>query len=295
MGAEKSDVLRRHEQEIAGLDALDVRRVERPSWTSVAWAMTWPKLAAIAVVLAIWEAIVSSGWRPRYVLPGPGAVLGELAEVLGTARFWSATATTLRRGLLGFGLAVAIGTLAGMCVSQVPMLRRGFGSLVSGLQSMPSIVWFPLAIVLFQLSESAILLVVVLGAAPSIANGLVAGIDQIPPILLRAGYVLGARGLSAYRHVKLPAALPAYLAGLKQGWAFSWRSLMAGELIVVVAARTSIGTELHYAQDLSDMPRLLAYMIVVLGIGVAVDALGFRTVERVVLSRRGLLGTPGST
>ena len=98
--------------------------------------------------------------------------------------------------------------------------------MVTGLQTMPSIAWFPLAILLFQQSERAVLFVVVLGAAPSIANGIVAGIDHTPPILLRAGRVLGARGFSSLRHVVLPAAFPSFVSGLKQGWAFAWRSLL---------------------------------------------------------------------
>ena len=101
---------------------------------------------------------------------------------------------------------------------------------------MPSIAWFPLAILLFKLSEEAILFVVVIGAAPSVANGLISGIDHIPPLWLRAGRVLGAKGLSAYRHVVLPAALPEFVSGLKQGWAFAWRSLLAGELLVIIAS-----------------------------------------------------------
>jgi NitT/TauT family transport system permease protein len=154
---------------------------------------------------------------------------------------------------------------------------------------MPSIAWFPFAILLFGLSEYAILFVVVLGAAPSVANGLVSGVDHIPPLLLRAGRVLGARGLAAYRHVVLPAALPGYVAGLKQGWAFSWRSLMAGELLVIIASRPSIGTRLHFARELSDAPGLLAMMIVVLVIGVIVDGMVFGTIEKKIRRRRGLI------
>ena len=127
-----------------------------------------------------------------------------------------------------------IGTVVGSLVARIPTLRAAFGSLITGLQTMPSIAWFPLAILIFQLSERAILFVVVLGAAPSIANGLITGADNVPPILLRAGRVLGARGLAAYRYVVLPASLPSFVGGLKQGWAFAWRSLMAGELLVVI-------------------------------------------------------------
>ena len=111
------------------------------------------------------------------------------------------------------------------------VLRAAIGSMITGLQTMPSVAWVPLAIILFKLTENAIFFVVVLGAAPSIANGIIDGIDHVPPILLRAGRVLGARGCHSLRHVVIPAALPSVVGGLKQGWAFAWRSLMAGELI----------------------------------------------------------------
>jgi NitT/TauT family transport system permease protein len=152
---------------------------------------------------------------------------------------------------------------------------------------MPSIAWFPLAILLFQLSEQAILFVVVLGAAPSIANGLISGIDDLSPQLLRAARVLGARGVTLYTSVVMPAALPAYLAGLKQGWAFAWRSLMAGELLVIIAKRPSLGADLHFARELADAPRLIAVMIVILVIGMVVDGV-FSAFADGVRRRRGL-------
>ena len=120
-------------------------------------------------------------------------------------------------------------------------MRLAVGSLIAGLQTMPSIAWFPLAILFFGLTENAILFVVVLGAAPSIAAGVITGIDEVPPPLLRAGQMLGARGIDRYRYIVLPAAMPAYLAGLKQGWAFSWRSLLAGELLVPIGGASSLG------------------------------------------------------
>jgi NitT/TauT family transport system permease protein len=169
------------------------------------------------------------------------------------------------------------------------VLRVGVGSMITGIQTMPSIAWFPLAILLFQLSESAILFVVVLGAAPSIANGIIGGVDHVPPLLLRAGRVVGARGVAMYRHVVLPAALPSVVAGLKQGWAFAWRSLMAGELLVIVPGKPSIGTRLQFTREMSDVPALIAYMVVLLVIGVVVDSV-FGTVDRELRRRRGLVG-----
>jgi len=237
--------------------------------------------------VAAWQLTVWSHWRPEYVLPSPGRVVGQLGTLLGEGEFYRAIAITLRRALTGYALAVLVGTVVGASVARVRPLRTAVGSLITGLQTMPSIAWFPLAILLFQLSESAILFVVVLGAAPSIANGLIAGVDHVPPLLLRAGRVLGASGLRLYRHVILPASLPSFVAGLKQGWAFAWRSLMAGELLVILANRPSIGARLQFARELSDAPALLALMIVVLMIGIVVDA-GFNQVDGHIRRRRGL-------
>ncbi|WP_030922200.1 ABC transporter permease [Streptosporangium amethystogenes] len=258
-------------QHIAGLDALELSNRERQSLASRIWARSWPMISAIVLVLAIWELVVLSGWRPEYVLPGPVAVLADLWNRLGEPEFYEALGVTMRRAITGFAIAVLVGLVVGAAVSRVRPLRAALGSLITGLQTMPSIAWFPLAILFFKLSESAILFVVVLGAAPSIANGLIAGVDYTPPILLRAGHILGLRRLALYRHVILPASLPSFLSGLKQGWAFAWRSLMAGELLVIIAHQASIGEQLDNARELSDSPGLLATMIVILVIGIVVD------------------------
>jgi NitT/TauT family transport system permease protein len=247
-------------------------------------------LAAIGLAVLLWQAVVWSGWKPDYVLPGPGQVMPELWRLLQKGTFWAAVGRTMQRAAWGYALAVVIGTMIGVAVSRVQILRTAVGSLITGVQTMPSVAWFPLAIVVFKLSEGAILFVVVLGAAPSIANGIIAGVDHVPPLLLRSGRMLGARRLQTYRHVILPAALPAFVSGLKQGWAFAWRSLMAGELIATVPGRTSIGTGLDFARQLSDAPLLISYMIVILVIGVLIDTL-FGRADATIRRRRGLLTT----
>ena len=278
-------------QELSGLDALEQvgggqqrgsRKVIRRLWTAI-----WPRLLAVVLAVALWQFVVLLKWRPDYVLPGPSTVAGRLGELVREGRFWTAIGVTMRRALTGFALAVVIGSAIGILASRFRTLRAAVGSFITGLQTMPSIAWFPLAVLLFQLSESAIMFVVILGAAPSVANGLLAGIDHVPPLLRRAGHVLGARGVSAYRHVVLPAALPGYVGGLKQGWAFAWRSLMAGELLVVIANRPSLGARLQFARELSDAPGLLALMIVILAIGIGVDAV-FTRVDLTLRRRRGL-------
>jgi NitT/TauT family transport system permease protein len=279
----------RGRSEVAGLDALETPLVPQASRAQRTWSATWPKLMALAIVFAAWEAIVWTGWRPAYVLPPPSAVLARLGQDLLTVDMWSAIVTTLRRAVWGFGLAVAFGVTIGVLVSRFAVMRSAIGSLIMGLQTMPSIAWFPLAILLFKLSEEAITFVVVLGAAPSIANGLIHGVDHIPPVLTRAGRILGARGLAEYRHVIVPAAMPSFVAGLKQGWAFAWRSLMAGELIVVIANKMSLGQLLQVNRELSDSQGLMAIMLVILVIGILLDSLVFGTLERRIRAKRGLL------
>ncbi|MEZ5411657.1 MAG: ABC transporter permease [Acidimicrobiales bacterium] len=280
------------EAELAGLDALDRPRAAgagqgQPTLRR-AWSALWPKLAACGLGLAGWQAVVSAGWKPRYVLPGPAAVGRELGAMMADGTLPRAVANTLVRAGLGFALALVFGVAVGSLMVRNRLVRSAFGSLLTGMQTMPSIAWFPLAILLFQLSERAILFVLVLGAAPAVANGLVAGADQIPPLLLRTGQVLGARGFAAYRHVILPASLPAFVGGLKQGWAFAWRSLMAGELIVVVAEKPSIGSLLQTRRSLADAEGLVATMVVILVIGIVVDGAIFGRLERAVLTRWGL-------
>jgi NitT/TauT family transport system permease protein len=277
------------DRELSGLDHLETALPSGPSRASRIWAAAWPKLLAIALVLIVWQLVVWSGWKPEYVLPGPRAVWDSFVENFSTNM--DAAWTTLQRGFKGFAFALVIGTIVGALVARNRVLRSAIGSLITGLQTMPSVAWFPLAILLFQLGEGAIFFVVVLGAAPSIANGLISGIDHIQPILLRAGRVLGAKRWRAFRYVILPAALPSFVAGLKQGWAFAWRSLLAGELIVLIPGQFSLGQQLDANRQLADSAGVIAVMIVILIIGILVDALLFGTAERKIRRRYGLVDT----
>ncbi|MBL8840559.1 MAG: ABC transporter permease [Planctomycetes bacterium] len=249
-----------------------------------------PGFGGVLLLFLLWEAVVASGWRPEWVLPSPTKVLGRVWNELFYADTWIALRITMQRALLGYLIALAVGVALGLAMVRLKWLRGAFGGFTTGLQTMPSIVWFPFAILLFQLGEGAILFVVVLGAAPSIANGLLDAVDQIPPLLVKVGRSLGARGFSLYRRVVIPAALPGFVNGLKQGWAFSWRSLMAGELLVIIGDRPSVGTRLHFARELADAEGLMAWMVVVLAIGLLVHALGFGLAEQRMMSKRGLLG-----
>jgi NitT/TauT family transport system permease protein len=272
---------------IAGLDNLDLVQAAPRRFTEKIWAGAWPKLLALVLVLGIWELIYLSGWKSHDIFPGPFQVLPDLWSQAQHGLLWQAIETTTRRAVIGFGLALIIGSVIGAFVSRIPPLRAAVGSILTGLQIMPSIAWFPFAIIFFGLNTSAIVFVIVLGAAPSIANGLIAGVDYTPPLLLRVGKTMGLGRVALYRHLILPASLPTYVAGLKQGWAFAFRSLMAGELLVIIANTASIGVLLSNDQDQADMTGAMSIMIVILVLGILVDAL-FNIANSRIRSRRGL-------
>ena len=275
--------------ELAGLDHLDVPIAPAPSRARQIWSALWPKLAATGIFMFLWQAVVWTGWKPTYILPGPVTVFKELWNEIKAGDIFEAIGNTMHRAGVGYGAALLIGSVVGIFVARSKVLRTAVGSMITGLQTMPTIAWFPLAVVHFGLNETAILFVVILGAGPAIANGVISGVDHIPPVLLRAGRVLGASGLSTYRHVVIPACLPGYVAGLKQGWAFAWRSLMAGELLVIIAKKPSLGVRLELSRQANDYTTMIAAMVVIFIIGVLIDAVFFARFERAIRHRWGLV------
>jgi NitT/TauT family transport system permease protein len=175
-------------------------------------------------------------------------------------------------------------------VARVKFIRAAIGPILSGLQSLPSVAWVPPAVIWLGLNNSMMYAVILLGAVPSIANGLVSGVDQVPPLFLRAGRTMGATGVKGIWHVTLPAALPGYVAGLKQGWAFSWRSLMAAEIIAQFPdLGVGLGQLLENGRTNSDMAMVFEAILLILFVGIAIDLLIFSPLERWVLRSRGLL------
>jgi NitT/TauT family transport system permease protein len=248
-----------------------------------------PKLVAAACLLGVWQLVVLLGIWPSYVIPSPADVWQAFTEQARSGHIGGAVWTSLQRGFEGYLFAVLIGTPLGLLIARVRTVRYAIGSLVAALQSLPSVTWVPVGIVWFGLSQTTILFVVVMGAVPSIAGGMVSAVDNRPPILLRVGDALGARGVARYRHIVLPAALPGYIAGLKQAWSFSWRSLMAAELITAgPSLGLGLGHLLNVGRDESDMRQMMMAILVILAVGVLVDALAFSPIDRAVRRRHGL-------
>ena len=278
----------------AGLDTLQTggpspsgtgpARLARAALTRVG-----PPLAAIAVLIGVWQVAVWAQVQPSWVLPSPAQVWQALAATASSGTLTTALATTLERGIVAFLVAVGIATPLAIAIARVRWVRVTFGPLVTGLQVLPSVAWVPVAILWFGLSNATVYFVVLMSSVPAIVNGIVAGVDQVPPLLRSVGRVLGAGRLAMALHIVLPAALPGYLAGLKQGWAWAWRALLVSELIAVGGAiGFGLGTLLNQGRTFADMPLVIASTLVILVVGIVIELLVFAPLERLILTRRGL-------
>jgi NitT/TauT family transport system permease protein len=242
-----------------------------------------------AILLAAWEAVHVWGPWPHYLLPGPPQVAEALWRGFSDGTLWIGIGVTLRRILLGYSISLVGGVLIGTALGRIRWLDETVGSFLLGLQTLPSICWLPLAIVWFGLSEKAIQFVVIMGAVLAIAIHTGDGVKNIPPIYLRAGRNLGAKGWRLLEKVVLPAALPSILTGAKIGWSFAWRSLMAAELLYV---SLGLGQLLMMGRELNDLAQVVAVMIVIVALGQLVDNLVFGRLERRVRRVWGLQAAP---
>lgn len=203
----------------SGLDALDTAPLlpPRPTLWQICYRSVLPPFVFLGLLVVGWQIAFDLEIKESYALPAPSEVAATFGEIIEDGRAWQAIQTSVGRGILGFLAALVIGTLIGVLMWRSRWIRAGIGPIISGLQSLPSVAWVPAAIIWFGLSNAAIYAVILLGAVPSIANGLLAGFNQVPPLFERVGRVLGLSTMGRVRYVLLPGALPGYIAGLRQG------------------------------------------------------------------------------
>ncbi len=232
-----------------------------------------------ALLLALWQLLFNLKLWPHYLFPSPGQVFETLLEGFKNKTLLIGIGVSLRRLVFGYAISVVFGTILGLLIGKIKLLDETLGGFFVGLQTLPSICWLPLAILWFGLNEAAITFVVVMGSLLSITIATDGGVKNIQPIILRAGRNMGAQGSQMFLQVVLPASLPSILTGLKQGWSFAWRSLMAGEILFV---SLGLGHLLNMGRELNDMSQVIAVMLVIVAIGVVMDALVFGMLERKV-------------
>ncbi|SDY91208.1 NitT/TauT family transport system permease protein [Evansella caseinilytica] len=181
-------------------------------------------------------------------------------------------------------MAVIIGSFLGILIGISKLADETIGTLVIALQSVPSIVWLPIALIIFQGGPSAIIFVVVLGGTWAMTMNMRMGMKNVQPILIRAARTMGYKRHELIWKVMLPASVPSALTGARLAWAFGWRALMAAELI----GRGGLGRTLMDAKDFFNMDLVVAIMIIISAIGLIVEYFVFSKVEKRVLSRWGL-------
>ncbi len=243
-----------------------------------------PQIVFFAAVLALWQVGAQLGLWETYLFPAPLDVGRKLVHGFLSGIYLRGSGITLLRMLEGYVISAVVGVALGVGIRYVPLLDRTLGSLIVGLQALPSVCWLPIALLWFGLSQTAIIFVVVMGALLSITVATEQGIRNVPPIFVRAARTMGARGLTLYTRVILPAALPSMITGMKLGWAFAWRSLMAAELLYVSGG---LGQLLMMGREFHDIAEMVAVMVVIVVIGLASDRLVFAALERKVRERFG--------
>lgn len=241
-------------------------------------------------LIAVWQLLYVAAtdwleWAKPYAVPHPLGVAGSIGTLLANGTLAAAVAKSMMRVLIGFFISLVIGVLFGILIIQSDYFARNLKPLLLGVQTLPSICWVPFAILWFGLKESAIIFVVVMGSVFSISLAVESGIKEVPPIYIKAAKTMGVTSGRMYTKVIFPAALPSFVAGMKQAWSFAWRALMSGE---VMSASVGLGYTLMMGRDLADINQVMTVMLVIILIGIIIDKGIFSSIENHILKQRGL-------
>jgi NitT/TauT family transport system permease protein len=243
------------------------------------------RLIFFALLLVTWESLFLLNLWPPYLFPSMTSVAQSLYYGFADSTYPLAIMVSMRRILIGYSISLVIGIPLGLVLGRIKVIQDTLGSIILGLQTLPSICWLPIALLWFGLSEKAIFFVVIMGAVLSVTLSTADGVRNTPPLYLRAARTMGDKGMQLYMGVILPAAFPAVISGMKLGWSFAWRSLMAGELLYV---SMGLGQLLSMGRELNDMSQVVAVMLVIIAIGLLVETFIFKQIEVRVRERWGL-------
>lgn len=240
-----------------------------------------------ACLIALWEILVRRGYWSPYIVPSPLEVARYLWESLTDHSLIDGSVVTIKRLLFGYFFSLLAGVPLGLLNARFQVVRDTLGLLGLGLQTLPSVCWAPLALLWFGQTEAAMLFIVIMGSLWSIMLATNEGVRNVPPIYARAARTMGSRGLHTWVTVIMPASLPFIVSGMKQGWAFAWRSLMAAEIYITILTGFGLGHLLHFGRELHAMETVIGIMLVIVGIGLLADKIMFSPFERFLHRRWG--------
>jgi len=238
-------------------------------------------------LIILWQLLYDAHiWSPVLV-PSPASVANYLREAAGDGTLEQATLITMRRLLIGYVIGIIFGLPLGLLTARWNVLQDTVGTLSLGLQTLPSVCWVPLALLWFGQTEAAMLFVVVMGTLWSVVIATDTGVRNVPPIFRRAALTMGSKNMHLWLKVILPAALPFVVSGMKQGWAFAWRSLMAAEIFVTILTGFGLGQLLHFGREQQAMEQVIGIMVIIIVIGLLADKIFFSPIEQFLHRRWG--------
>ena len=238
----------------------------------------------------IWELVYRLGvetlklWKP-YTFPSPFSVIESLFILGKTNTLAIAIVASMKRLFIGYGISLVLGAALGLIIAKFKYIDENLTPLILGLQTLPSVCWIPFSILWFGIDESSIIFVIAIGSTFAVTMAIESSIKNIHPLYAKAARTMGANGMKLYFNVTLPAALPSIVTGLKQGWSFAWRALIAGEMI---SATTGLGQVLMVGRDLADISQVVAVMVVIIILGLFLDNIVFGKIEKRIRQKWGL-------
>lgn len=238
-------------------------------------------------LLLIWQELVHAGVWSRMIVPSPLDVAKYLYEAFKDRTLIDASLVTMKRLALGYAVGLGLGLPLGLLTARFKFFQDTLGLVALGLQTLPSVCWVPLALLWFGLTEQAMFFIVVMGSLWSILLATEMGVRNVPPIYARAARTMGSSGTHTWLFVILPASLPFVVSGMKQGWAFAWRSLMAAEIYITILTGFGLGNILHYGRELNAMDQVIGIMLIIVLIGLLSDKILFSPFERFMHRRWG--------
>ena len=244
------------------------------------------KIIFIILVLLIWQLLFMLNIWPDFLFPSPTMVFLTLFNGFKDGSFIYAIITSFRRLIIGFSLSIIIGISIGILIASSQIVEDSIGTFILALQSVPSVVWLPLALLWFSLGERAIIFVVVLGGTWNMVINSSTGIKNVDPILIKAAQTMGLKKIKLFWKVILPASIPHLITGVRLSWAFSWRALMAGELI---GSGDGLGQILMWGRDMGNMSLVISVIFIIAVFGYLSDNYIFKLIENKVLKRWGLM------
>ena len=237
------------------------------------------------ILVAIWQLISMTNIWPNNLFPSPYEVAEDLVYAASDGSLFIGIGTSILRLIIGLAIAIVVGMMLGIFMARVEIVNQTIGSLVLGLQSIPSVAWVPLAILWFGLTDGGIIFVTAIGSMFAVTIATYTGVKNINPHYIEAARNMGAKGTQLAMYVLIPAAFPYLISGFKQGWAFAWRGVIGAELLF---SFLGLGFLLNVGRQLNDISQVFAIMLVIMMVGIAIDGIIFKRIENKVMSRWGL-------